>query len=204
MTLGTLTVQNTPINVNYLWAMPVMHTRVDCAWPRDNIEWSGARSNRVSTNTCTLDDPAWSHMRTHAQQSIDVYAQTILNIRTKFRITNSWLSCTQPGEHHHQHHHPNSVISGVIYLQTDPTHILFHGVPQMRSAWDFEHPVTDYTPTNSPTWREPVEQGDCVVFLSHVQHSTPTYTGTKPKIILGYNAFPQGTFTTDYAGDLEL
>ena len=36
------------------------------------------------------------------------------------RITQSWLSITKPGEYHNPHHHPNSCLSGVLYISCLP------------------------------------------------------------------------------------
>jgi uncharacterized protein (TIGR02466 family) len=35
-------------------------------------------------------------------------------------ITQSWLNFTEPGEYHQKHYHPNSFISGTLYVQTNP------------------------------------------------------------------------------------
>ena len=38
----------------------------------------------------------------------------------KLRITQSWLNRTKPQEFHHSHHHPNSYLSGVLYITCLP------------------------------------------------------------------------------------
>ena len=34
-------------------------------------------------------------------------------------ITQSWLNYTKENQYHHKHEHPNSVISGVLYFDSD-------------------------------------------------------------------------------------
>ena len=34
-------------------------------------------------------------------------------------ITISWINYTETNQYHHAHSHPNSVISGVYYIETD-------------------------------------------------------------------------------------
>jgi len=36
-------------------------------------------------------------------------------------MTNSWANITEPGHEHHEHIHPFSVVSGVIYLDDNPS-----------------------------------------------------------------------------------
>ena len=140
------------------------------------VEYDAARHNSVSANTQILDLPEWHNLREHAEYTIQHYAHTALNIRTDFEIVNSWIARTLPGESHHQHDHPNSIISGVIYLQTEASEIHFHGQPQALAGARIDYPTHTRTPTNSTTWRQPVEQGISIVFPSHVQHSVPTNT----------------------------
>lgn len=168
------------------------------------IEYDAARNNSVSTNTQILNDPPWHTLRAHAEYTVQHYAHTALNIRAEFEIVNSWIARTLPNQSHHQHDHPNSIISGVIYLQTDASEIHFHGQPQALAGARIDYPTELRTPTNSTTWRQPVEQGISIVFPSHVQHSVPVNTSNTTRIILGYNAWPRGRFQTDYAGDLLL
>ena len=35
------------------------------------------------------------------------------------KITQSWINFTKKGEYHHPHAHPNSLISGVFYVEAD-------------------------------------------------------------------------------------
>lgn len=168
----------------------------------DTVEWSEARSNRVSTHTDLLRTPEFAQFLPIAEAALDRYRANTVCTTTQFHITNSWLALSTPGQSHHRHSHPNSVLSGVIYLDTDPTHISFHGTPGIREGYDFEYECTEYTPFNSTQWNVPVCQGDCVVFPSHLDHSTPEVTSTR--LILGFNSFPRGQLHTDYAGDLTL
>jgi hypothetical protein len=34
-------------------------------------------------------------------------------------ITQSWLNYTEENQYHHRHEHPNSVVSGVLYFDSD-------------------------------------------------------------------------------------
>ena len=66
-----------------------------------------------------------SKLKEFIESAIDVYVKNIIvgdeyDEDLSFKITQSWVNLTQPGSAgHHQHIHTNSVISGVLYLQTN-------------------------------------------------------------------------------------
>jgi len=189
-----------------LWSTPVQLMGVDTSTQPDlsTVEYESARANSVSRNTQILEQPEWHGLREQALHTINHYAYAQLSITCAWQITNSWIARTLPGESHHTHDHPNSILSGVIYLRTEPSEIHFHGQPGALAGARLDYPVHHRTETNSTTWVQPVEQDISIVFPSHVQHSVPTNTSNTTRIILGYNAWPRGNFYTDYAGDLRL
>lgn len=189
-----------------LWSTPVQLMGVDTSSAPDlsTVEYEPARSNSVSTNTQILEQPEWQSLKEWAHHTICTYAYTQLAITCEWQIVNSWIARTLPGQSHHTHDHPNSILSGVIYLRTEPSEIHFHGQPGALQGARLEYPVDRRTETNSTTWVQPVEQGVSIVFPSHVQHSVPPNRTNTTRIILGYNAWPRGRFSTDYAGDLSL
>ena len=57
-------------------------------------------------------------IRDYCQRHIDYYAYEILKItrETKFYITQSWANYNTKGDPHPQHSHPNSLISGILFI----------------------------------------------------------------------------------------
>ena len=57
-------------------------------------------------------------LKQFCEQQIKIYVEQTINPKEKldFYITQSWLNITKPGEFHHDHSHPNSIISGVFYI----------------------------------------------------------------------------------------
>ena len=73
--------------------------------------------NRQSEDTYVLDKPELANIRAFIEAKLHEYASKILASDDKLVITQSWLNKSQKGESHHEHVHPNSIVSGVWYPQ---------------------------------------------------------------------------------------
>lgn len=109
---------------------------------------------------------------------------------TRLKITQSWLNWTHPGQHHHKHAHPNSLISGCYYVhaQKDSDKIFFYreGYQQIK------FPPAEWNPYNSDSWWYPVGTGDLILFPSFLTHMVQPVEGDKTRISLAFNTFPIG------------
>ena len=106
-------------------------------------------------------------------------------------ITQSWLNYTEENQYHHQHAHPNSVISGVFYFDCDKENdkILFtksNAYQQIRTV------VKDFNLWNSDTWWFSVVTGQLVMFPSSTTHQVETKKGNNTRISLAFNTFYKG------------
>ena len=109
-------------------------------------------------------------------------------------ITQSWLNYTESDQYHHKHEHPNSVVSGVLYFDSDVKNdkILFShskGYQQISPEID----KTKFNLWNSGTWFFPVETGGLFMFPSSTTHQVETKKGTNTRISLAFNTFYKGT-----------
>jgi uncharacterized protein (TIGR02466 family) len=112
----------------------------------------------------------------------------------RLRITQSWLNWTKPGQFHHKHAHPNSIISGCFYVDAnkDTDKIFFYrdGYQQIK------FPPIDWNAYNSESWWYSVGSGDLVFFPSSLTHMVMPVGGENTRISLAFNTFPVG-----YVGD---
>jgi uncharacterized protein (TIGR02466 family) len=106
------------------------------------------------------------------------------------KITQSWLNWTKPGQFHHKHAHPNSLISGCYYVNAhkDSDKIFFYrdGYPQIK------FPPAEWNAYNSESWWYPVGTGDLVLFPSSLTHMVQPVEGEDTRISLAFNTFPIG------------
>ena len=73
--------------------------------------------NRQSEDTFLLDKPELANIRAFIEAKIHKFVTEIMASTDKLIITQSWLNKSKKGESHHEHVHPNSMISGVWYPQ---------------------------------------------------------------------------------------
>jgi uncharacterized protein (TIGR02466 family) len=106
------------------------------------------------------------------------------------RVTQSWCNYTTPGQFHHKHEHPNSFVSGVLYIQSDPKvdRIYFY-----RSGYQqLKLPTETFNPYNSESWWFESVPGQLILFPSHLTHMVETTRSADTRISLSFNTFPVG------------
>jgi uncharacterized protein (TIGR02466 family) len=105
-------------------------------------------------------------------------------------ITQSWLNYTEPGQSHPKHAHPNSVISGVMYINadenTDKIFFFREMYQQIRPA------IRECNIFNSESWNFPVKTSRLVLFPSHLFHMVETKEGDNTRVSLAFNTFLKG------------
>ena len=106
-------------------------------------------------------------------------------------ITQSWLNYTKPGEYHHTHEHPNSIISGVFYIDADRENdkIIFHKANRYQQI---KFPQTEYNAFNSESWFFNVGNGDLKLFPSSLTHNVEQKKGDNVRCSLAFNVFVKG------------
>jgi len=114
------------------------------------------------------------------------------------RFTQSWANYTEPGQYHHKHEHPNSFLSGVLYINADPTKdkIYFYknGYQQIKL------PTENFNLYNSDSWWFEVATCDLLLFPSSLTHMVETTKSDQTRISISFNTFPKGYV----GGDLDL
>jgi uncharacterized protein (TIGR02466 family) len=107
-------------------------------------------------------------------------------------ITQSWLNYTETNQYHHKHEHPNSLVSGVFYVNC---HEEFDKIKFFKKdAYQIIKPETkDWNLYNSETWWFTVKTGDIILFPSSLTHMVETKEGDNTRISLAFNVFIKGT-----------
>ena len=110
--------------------------------------------------------------------------------RCKLHITQSWLNFTSKDQYHHQHTHPNSILSAVLYLKaTEGDCILFHH-PNFNN--NYEIYSNQYDMFNSRSWKIPVRENIILIFPSTLPHSVPNVVHDNLRVSLSLNTFIKG------------
>lgn len=154
--------------------------------------------NWRSRSSCVLEAPELDELKEFVIQSIEIYKQTILNnTDVDVYITQSWLNFSESGQYHHVHYHPNSIVSGVFYIQTtDEDKITFHSPHE--EMYRLRIQPKQFSSLNSPTWWYPATQGSLLLFPSNLRHNVETVTASSTRISLSFNTFVRGAMGSEY------
>ena len=146
--------------------------------------------NRQSEDTFVLDKPELANIRAFIEAKLHKFVTEIMASTDKLVITQSWLNKNKKGESHHEHVHPNSMVSGVWYPQ------IHESLPPIqfrsRGQRDVSLQTEKYNTFNSATFMLPMKRGELILFPSNLQHSVPTNQSDEERISLSFNTWPKG------------
>jgi uncharacterized protein (TIGR02466 family) len=147
--------------------------------------------NTVSNDSYVFRHDTLSSLLAFVQESVDTYVKTIYAPKedVRLRVTQSWLNYSKPGEWHHKHAHPNSFVSGVLYIKAakERDRIYFYNDTYEQISM----PTENFNLFNSKSWWLPVETGSLMLFPSSLTHSVATVQ-EEERISLAFNTFPVG------------
>ena len=90
------------------------------------LEYKNNIANQISINKNLFDIPVFADSKRAIEEECSSFLRHTLHVGDFYqtlKMTNSWANKTSPGEKHHEHVHPFSVVSGVIYLDNNPSNL---------------------------------------------------------------------------------
>ncbi len=157
-----------------------------------NLETRSNQGNTTSVDNNVLNKPELNSLTEFLDGALQEYFNTVYSPKTdaELRITQSWVNYTKPGQFHHKHAHPNSLVSGVFYIQaakeTDKLYFFKDGFQQIKIM------PKDFNLYNSDSWWLEAATGTLYLFPSSLQHMVEQVTGDDTRISLSFNTFPKG------------
>ena len=148
--------------------------------------------NKTSEDNYVLNNKVFINLKKELDLRIKDYFDKIIlpaNNITPY-ITQSWLNYTETNQYHHKHSHPNSLISGVLYINSDEKHdkIKFFNEPYKI----IKLVIKDWNTWNSESWWFSVKTGNIILFPSSLTHMVETKQGDNTRISLAFNVFVKG------------
>lgn len=164
----------------------------------ENIE------NTISAKKDFFDCPQLFKFKSIIEAECKEYINKSYGIQDQYddlKITKSWANITYGGQSHHEHHHPFSVVSGVIFLDNSQENlhlslkVLAPEIPYFISDWVDSTKLRDILihygldPTESNHLKNHL-----VIFLSSCVHRVDkTPIDSKPRRTISFNTFWVGT-----------
>lgn len=85
----------------------------------DKLTFKNNVSNKISDEMNLFDKPYFEGSKQNIIKECTTYLDNTLNIKGMYeglKMTNSWANISEPGTGHHEHMHPFSIVSGVMFL----------------------------------------------------------------------------------------
>jgi uncharacterized protein (TIGR02466 family) len=158
-----------------------------------NIQENGF-GNSISKSKSLLNDyDDLSDIKSFIEVCIKKYVDEVIKPSKPLdlEITSSFSQFTKNGESHIRHTHPNSILSGVIYIQTDPkTDAIYFNRHEASKHVDIF--PSSFTNLNAHTMWIPAKMGEILIFPSNLTHGVEkvVYDGTR--ISLAFNTWVKG------------
>ena len=148
--------------------------------------------NLVSKHQNVLELNNYKSIKYRILEGLEEYTRNILCVDDiiEFYIIQSWMNINPPGTHHHRHWHPNSLISGVYYIDVDEeANITFisSSTDLSYGCVGYDLPRREYNIHNSLSWFYKVQSNQAIYFPSSLQHEVVTNESTTDRISLSFN-----------------
>ena len=183
-----------------LFAVPVAKSPIGRNYTDSELKYiesqlerpSKAIDNYASPNKNVLAHDELKDLQTIIQQHLDTYFKAVYNTSNNvaLQITQSWLTLSRKGESHHSHTHPNSVVSGVLYVNVAGNDGINFYRNEENLWFELEPSETNYY--NSYKIHVATKVGDLVLFPSSVKHGVNKVTEDIKRVSLSFNTFFSG------------
>jgi uncharacterized protein (TIGR02466 family) len=135
---------------------------------------------------------------------IEAYVNNIICPKNKlnFYITESWINYNNYNDFTHPHTHPNSIISGVYYIDTLKDDLIQFLKPKDQIRIE----PTNYNDYNSGSRQIPIKNNLLILFPSTLEHSVlhNKQIPHKQRISLSFNTFVKGKINKTFSTNLWL
>ena len=149
--------------------------------------------NITSNNNYILNEKPFANIKKELDLKVQDYFDKVISPANNITpyITQSWLNYTETNQYHHKHAHPNSLVSGVFYINCHEEHDKIKFFNDNYKTIKLE--IKDWNMWNSESWWFSVKTGDVILFPSSLTHMVETKQGDNTRISLAFNVFIKGT-----------
>ena len=176
----------------------------DLEYVRGGYESESSEVRSRSKSSYVLDDDNLKELKQFCLNSVNEYVDEVIGIDDEIEIQQSWVNYNRPGQFQQEHFHPNSFISGVFYLMSDPE----KGAPitfksdlhkSNFSVHMIQKDQSNFYPSAAYSFGYPSISGQLILFSSTVTHMVPTNNSDTNRISLSFNTYPKVPFGNEGA-----
>ena len=154
-----------------------------------NLEYLSQKDNKnfKSKDSYLMKHEIFKKIKSFFGESIIKYTEKVLNSKQRLVITQCWTNRNPPGAKHHEHVHPNSILSGVFFFRIGGKlpHIQFAKSTQSAMKLD----PAKYNNITAETFLLPCVPGELLLFPSNLKHSVPINQSEETRYSMSFNTF---------------
>jgi uncharacterized protein (TIGR02466 family) len=182
-----------------IFPVPTLHSHINREFTEEEIAYFNQvgkktiknEGNSVSHETYVLDAPEMATLKSEIDSFVKSWFTKVnINSSVEPYITQSWLNWTKKDQRHHLHNHPNSYLSGVLYITcADDDKISFDKVTYQQIRIQ---PEVQNEYNSDVTWFRTFP-GKIILFPSEVRHQVETKKSEQVRVSMAFNTFLRGT-----------
>jgi len=159
------------------------------------LEMIDNNGNLMSGNDKVLDSGELADLKLFIDEQIFNFKKNLLRIKdeNEIYITQSWVNKSSPGQFHPKHKHPNSVISGVMFLDENSDGSLppirFH---RTLDIFPLDFKFDDLNEFNASCREFDPDQGMLMLFPSLLEHDVDRNRSDRVRMSLSFNTYVRG------------
>ena len=188
------------MNFENLFPTPIGRLDLNKPLTKKEIQFINGLKRRPNTgNETSADNYIFKHKELKRvsdliDKVINEYYKEVYSPANDVRlyVTQSWANYSKTGTYHHRHHHPNSIVSGVLYVnainELDRIYFYNNNKEPMLKV-----PVKEWNAWNSLSWWLPVATNNIVLFPSTLEHMVENVINTDERVSISFNTFVIGT-----------
>jgi uncharacterized protein (TIGR02466 family) len=183
-----------------IFPIPIMKFKLDRKFTKKEFEFFKEKEldchnnfgNKSSNNTYILNEIEMIDINKFCKDALFEYFNKVYNPfgNVNLKITQSWLNYTIKDGYHHTHSHPNSMVSGVLYINTDnDSNVITFARNNYKQIDITPKALNDY---NSDEIDFKANVGELILFPSSLTHRVPKINSLNTRISLAFNSFVEG------------
>jgi len=147
-----------------------------------------------------INAPQLKNLKRNIKTVVDYYTYELLDVdnNVEFEFSTSWINRLEPGEKIDLHDHANAIISGVYYIEVNNTSAPITFVKNKQHLNMFPasaRPLTkgqNWNQYNSDSMTVQPQNGNVLVFPSHLEHKVESSTSNDYRYGLAFNLYCKG------------
>ena len=155
----------------------------------ENLEYTEQKQHKNfrSTDSYLFKHEPLKKIKNFCGESLTKYTEKVLNSKQRLIITQCWTNKNPLGAKHHEHEHPNSIVSGVFYFKIGDK------LPPIQFSKTNQNALQlnpfKYNHLNAETFLLPCVSGELLLFPSNLRHSVPINQGEETRYSMSFNTF---------------